>query len=159
MIGFQSAPIIIGSEAMHIPEGERAAPELSHSWRVYVKIQPSVVKSVQFRLHESFANPLVTISEPPFEIRQFGWGEFSIQIRIVLFNDERIMTNHYLVLHGASYPVISERMDSVVYKGKAVPVDPKYTFEYEGEEDEYRRIDSAINHLLDQYEHVKNEQM
>lgn len=158
-MGFQSAPIIIGSEAMHIPEDKREAPELSHSWKVYVKIQPSVVKSVQFRLHESFANPVVTISEPPFEITQFGWGEFNIQIKVVLFNDEKILTNHYLVLHGDSYPVISERMDSVVYKGRAVPADPRYTFEYEGEDNEYRRIDEALSYMMDQYEQAKSNQM
>lgn len=154
--GYNTAPILIGSEAVFVPESERSVPDLTHEWRCYVRATPGLIKAVQFRLHESFKNPYINVLQEPFQIAEKGWGEFTIQIKITLFNDEKLNTNHYLKLHGSSYPVTSEKADTVAYKGEAVPVDPAYVFEYENDDDEYRRIDDGINYVLDLLENRKS---
>lgn len=153
---FQSAPVIVGSEAHKLPAADRPFPELTHRWSCYVKVQPQMVKSVQFRLHESFVNSVLTVDKPPFQITEYGWGEFNIQIKIVLFNDEKIQTGHHLVLHGDSQPVISERFDSIVYRGEPIPIESEYNFKPEGEEEEYKRISEAIDYLIEQYDHLRS---
>jgi len=58
----------------------------------------SYIKKVQFRLHESYPNPIrgvlckftgdclnfihLVLTIPPFEVHETGWGEFEIQIKI-----------------------------------------------------------------------------
>ncbi|KAI5169800.1 YEATS domain-containing protein 4 [Pancytospora epiphaga] len=155
--GYATIPVIIGSVAEFIPENMRTLPELSHRWKCYVQIQPSLVKSVHFKLHESFVNPVKVIEHAPFEIVEQGWGEFNIQLKITLFNGEKLVTNHYLSLHSDSYPHISERIDTIVYKGNHERIDPEYNFIYEGEDDEYARISTAIADVLDLYDQAKVE--
>ena len=41
------------------------------------------VEDVVFTLHPSFQNPIKTVSSPPFEVTEVGWGEFEAGIRIV----------------------------------------------------------------------------
>lgn len=146
---YKTCPILIGSESTYIPESERLLPELTHEWRCYVKATPGLVKAVQFRLHESFKSPYINIGQHPFQIVERGWGEFTIQIKITLFNDEKVSTSHYLKLHGSSYPVISERVDTVAYKGKEVDIVPECAYRYENDDEELRRIDDAIDYVLD----------
>ncbi|ELA41347.1 uncharacterized protein VICG_01587 [Vittaforma corneae ATCC 50505] len=153
---YSTVPIIIGSEAVFVPENERAFPELTHEWKCYVKATPGVLKTVQFRLHESFKNPYINVLQEPFQISEKGWGEFTIQIKIILFNNEKINTNHYLKLHGSTYPLVSERVDTIAYKGEAVPIDPGYMFEYVDDDEEYKRIDEGINYMLELLEDRKN---
>lgn len=155
MIGYKTCPIMIGTEAILVDESERILPELSHRWRCYVKATPGLIKSVQFRLHDSFVNPYINVYESPFEFTEHGWGEFTIQIKITLFNDEKLNTNHFLKLHGNSYPLISERPDTVAYKGKEIPVDPEFDFEYINDDEEYKRIDLAIHYLVGLIESTK----
>lgn len=140
---------------MFIPENERVFPELTHEWKCYVKATPGLIKAVQFRLHESFKNPYINVFQEPFQIVEKGWGEFTVQIKITLFNDEKVNTNHYLKLHGLSYPVISEKVDTVAYKGTAIVIDPAFMYPYEKDHEEYKRIDDAINHVLDLLENQK----
>lgn len=147
MNGYNNVSILIGSESNYIAESERPFPELSHEWRCYIKATPGLVKSVQFRLHESFKNPYITVYQEPFQIIEKGWGEFTIQIKITLFNDEKASTNHYLKIHGPTYPVISERVDTVVYKGESIPIET--VFPYEKDDEEYKRIDDAVNYVLE----------
>lgn len=48
-------------------------------------MQP-VCLQVQFKLHESYTDALRTVTKPPYEITETGWGEFEIIIKIY-FND------------------------------------------------------------------------
>lgn len=41
------------------------------------------VQEVVFTLHPSFPNPVKTVTSPPFEVTEVGWGEFEAGIRIV----------------------------------------------------------------------------
>lgn len=149
MQGYNIVPIMIGSEAVIVPEEQRAFQELSHEWRCYVKATPGLVKTVQFRLHESFKNPYINVYHEPFQIIEKGWGEFTIQIKITLFNDEKVNTNHYLKLHDTHYPLVSEKVDTVAYKGDPIPVEPEFKFRYEKDDEEYKKIDDAICYMLD----------
>lgn len=143
MDGYSTCRIIIGTEATLIPEKKRIIPELTHEWKAYVRAPREVVKSVQFKLHESFANHFVT-TEYPFEMVERGWGEFTIQIKIVLFNDEKVLTSHFLKLHGEESVVVSERIDELVFKGPENEVVIE-----EDEAEEYRRIETAILKVLE----------
>jgi len=156
MNGYHTIPIIIGSRADLIDERDRTMPEISHSWKCYVIVDPKAVKEVHFKLHESFPNNLVVLTAPPYEINERGWGEFNMQIKIVLFNDDKVQASHYLVLHSDKYPVINETRDTIVYKGKKMQIDPKYSFALENESDEYERINSAISSVLSLCEKEKD---
>jgi len=149
MQGYNTAPILIGSESVIIPESERLFPELTNQWRCYVKATPGLIKAVQFRLHESFKNPYINVLQEPFQIVEKGWGEFTIQIKITLFNDEKVNTNHYLKLHGSTQPVVSEKVDTVAYRGGQIPIDPEFVYSYEKDDEEYKKIDDAINYVLE----------
>jgi YEATS domain-containing protein 4 len=155
MQGYKTCPILIGSESNFVPEVERILPELTHRWKCYVKATPGLIKAVQFRLHESFVNPYINVYEAPFEIVEYGWGEFTIQIKITLFNDEKVNTNHFLKLHGTSYPVISEKTDTVVYKGEEINLEPEFNFQFVNDDEEYKKIDLAIHYMLDLLENKK----
>jgi YEATS domain-containing protein 4 len=142
MHGYRTCRVVIGTEARFIPEDERVYPELTHEWKAYVRAPAEVVRSVQFKLHESFANQFVN-TEYPFEMQERGWGEFTIQLKIVLANDEKIVTSHFLKLHGEGDVVVNERIDEIVFRGT------ENESETCGEEiEEYKRIDSAISKLL-----------
>lgn len=41
-----------------------------------------LIKKVEFQIHESFPEPLITIEAPPFEIHNAGYGVFPITITI-----------------------------------------------------------------------------
>ena len=154
---FNAAPVIVGSEAHFLKPEERPIPELTHRWRCYVKVDPAVVKSVQFRLHESFEQPVMVADKPPFEIVNYGWGEFNIQIKCTLFNGDKIQTLHHLALHGDTNPVVSESFDTIIYKGEMVPIGEQYNFSPEGAEEEYKQIADAIEFLLSKMERDKPE--
>ena len=82
--------IVYGSEAQPFdPENrpENAPPDHTHQWRVFVKgVNDEDVsywlKKVQFKLHETYAQSVRTIEQPPFEVTETGWGEFEIQIKL-----------------------------------------------------------------------------
>lgn len=40
------------------------------------------VTKVEFELDPSFPEPVVTVSKPPFEMHEVGWGQFPINIKL-----------------------------------------------------------------------------
>ncbi len=64
------------------------------------------VKKVQFKLHESYANPNRIVSKPPYEVSETGWGEFEVQIKIHFADaaGERPVTFYHVLklFHGTS---------------------------------------------------------
>ncbi|KAF2680454.1 yeats-domain-containing protein [Lentithecium fluviatile CBS 122367] len=89
-----SRNIIIGSEAWNLPplghpDRPKNVPE-DHTkrWTVYVR-QPAGdpalttwLNKVQFKIFNTYENPLRTCEAPPFEVTETGWGGFSIDIRL-----------------------------------------------------------------------------
>ena len=56
------------------------------------------VKKVNFKLHDSYANANRTLTKPPYEVTETGWGEFEIVIKIY-FQDpsERPVTIYHIL--------------------------------------------------------------
>lgn len=95
-----SIPIVIGSIAQRLKKGITVPGEdweLSYKWGCYVRglretSSPSdpmeeqdlsfMIKKVEFQIHESFPESLITIDKHPFEIHNAGYGEFPITITI-----------------------------------------------------------------------------
>lgn len=77
---------------MAISLGKKATEFATHTWTVYLRSPTEqglgrVIKSVTFKLHESFPNPNRDVTSPPFELRESGWGEFEIVIQIHFHDD------------------------------------------------------------------------
>ena len=120
--------------------------QLTHKWCAYVRGLKEtnsssdlteeqdltfLIKKVEFQIHHSFPDPLITISEAPFEIHNAGYGEFPITITIH-FQDpyERPLEyTHQLRIEPdqdsfadtkqtqkkANAPVISERYNEITF--------------------------------------------
>lgn len=60
------------------------------------------VRRVQFKLHDSFPQPVRTCDRPPYQVTETGWGEFEVQIKIFWVTESAekpLQTFHYLKLH------------------------------------------------------------
>ncbi|KAF2732355.1 yeats-domain-containing protein [Polyplosphaeria fusca] len=89
-----SRNIIIGSEAFILPPlGDPARPkgipdDHTKRWTVYVRQpegDPSLttwLNKVQFKIFNTYENPLRTCENPPFEVTETGWGGFTIDVRL-----------------------------------------------------------------------------
>ena len=86
------------------------------------------IKKVQFKLHETYANPVRTIESPPFEVSETGWGEFEISMKIFFVpeaNEKPCSLFHFLTLHpygpdadevrAAFRPVFSFTYDELIF--------------------------------------------
>ncbi|KAH8704178.1 histone acetyltransferase subunit [Talaromyces proteolyticus] len=120
-------PFVYGSEATPFdPENRPAnAPaDHTHQWRVFVKgVNDEDVtywlKKVQFKLHETYAQSVRTVEQPPFEVTETGWGEFEIQVKLYFVPEstEKPQTVwHSLKLHpyGDDIEGKRERREKVV---------------------------------------------
>lgn len=122
-----SYPPVFGSEAQLFDPEKRPAnlpPDHTHQWRVFVKgINDEDIsywlKKVQFKLHETYAQNVRTVEEPPFEVVETGWGEFEIQIKLYFVpesNEKPQTLWHSLKLHpyGPDAEGMKERREVVV---------------------------------------------
>lgn len=83
------------------------------------------VKKIQFKLHESYGNPLRVVTKPPYEITETGWGEFEIIVKIFFIDpNERPVTLYHLlklfqsdtnVMLGKK-TVVSEFYDEMIFQ-------------------------------------------
>lgn len=143
---YSTCKITIGTRASRI---KNPLSDITHEWVAYVKAPKEIVKCVQWKLHESFTNNTV-VTEFPFELKEQGWGEFTIYIKIILHNDDRVNCSHFLKLHGEGDVVISETQDELVFRG--VENTPKPS---EEEEEEYRKVDGAINQMIRLFKEIE----
>lgn len=86
--------LVIGSEAYTLPPvGDPARPkgipdDHTKRWTVYVRQpegDPSLttwLNKVQFKIFNTYENPLRTCENPPFEVTETGWGGFTIDVRL-----------------------------------------------------------------------------
>ncbi|KAE8349671.1 yeats family-domain-containing protein [Aspergillus coremiiformis] len=120
-------PFVFGSEAQPFDPAKKppnVPADHTHQWRVYVKgVNDEDIsywlKKVQFKLHETYAQNVRTIEQPPFEVTETGWGEFEIQIKLYFVPEsmEKPQTLwHSLKLHpyGPDAEAMKERRDQVV---------------------------------------------
>lgn len=99
-------------------------PDHTHRWQIFVQgINGEDIsywlKKVQFKLHETYAQNVRTIEQPPFEVTETGWGEFEIQIKLYFVpeaNEKPQTLWHSLKLHpyGPDAEGMKERRETVV---------------------------------------------
>jgi YEATS domain-containing protein 4 len=107
--------------------GRAAVATKTHKWCLFFRGAQNeplrFVKSVEFHLHESFAEPVRVLTAPPFEVHETGWGEFETKM-VVHFVDEKeepVVLIHMLRLHTddgkppGRAPVVSEVADDIVF--------------------------------------------
>ncbi|KAF7731387.1 NuA4 histone H4 acetyltransferase complex and the SWR1 complex subunit [Apophysomyces ossiformis] len=100
-------PIYYGNIAVPLTGKRATESDHTHKWTVMVRGLNNedisyYVKKVVFRLHETYANPLRTVEQPPFELHETGWGEFEIMIKIHFHPvacEKPVTLYHHLRLH------------------------------------------------------------
>ncbi|CEP11888.1 hypothetical protein [Parasitella parasitica] len=90
--------ILVGNVSKYIPPERRdpALKQFTHKWMIYVVEPPQAkqqvgafITCVRFHLHPSYKpNDVVDVTEPPFKLTRFGWGEFPVRIQL-FFVDKR----------------------------------------------------------------------
>lgn len=120
-------PVVHGSYAKYLQD--RGTEARSHHWTVYLRPVNNAdishfIHHVDFVLHESFNPQVRRVTEMPYEVSEYGWGEFEIIIR-VFFNDtaeKPVDLYHPLRLfverteEPTLDPVISEFYDEIVFQ-------------------------------------------
>ena len=135
-------PIVYGTCAFWL--GKKADETVSHKWCIFVRGNnsediSSVIKEVSFTLHTSFTNHIRTISTPPYELYESGWGEFDIKITIYLHdpNLKSLEFVHGLKLYpflphhsqSTKKPVLSENYDEIILVNPKMDYFPKLSIE------------------------------
>lgn len=120
-------PVIYGSLAFWM--GRKADEHATHQWTLYVRGPHGedlsyFLSKVEFHLHQSFPQPVRTLTEPPYEVTEKGWGEFEALIKL-FFRDEDeapIEMKHPIKLYppgnqqlDMKTPVVHEFYDEVVF--------------------------------------------
>nr|XP_039248474.1 YEATS domain-containing protein 4-like [Styela clava] len=122
-------PIVYGNLARYFGK-KREEDGHTHTWTVYVKPYKNedmsvYVKKIQFKLHESYANPLRVVTKPPYEITETGWGEFEVVIKIffhdqveraiTLYHPIKLFQNETNIMLGKK-TVVSEWYDEMIFQ-------------------------------------------
>lgn len=72
MLGRKKISILVGNTAQKKTQDPKAAKQY-WNWQMYVKCkegnESDVIKSVQFELHETYRDPIRTVSKAPFELK------------------------------------------------------------------------------------------
>ena len=57
------------------------------------------VKKVNFKLHDSYSNANRTVTKPPYEVTETGWGEFEIVIKVYfqVGNNNNLNRGYYVL--------------------------------------------------------------
>ncbi|KAF0699359.1 Aste57867_10075 [Aphanomyces stellatus] len=122
-----SKAIAYGSVAMYL--GRKSEETKTHRWHIYVRGIANedlsyMISKVVISLHNSFANPVRVLTEPPYEVSEYGWGEFETRIQIHFQDpDEKPVDKiHMLILYppgnqiaSTKKPVVSEFYDELVF--------------------------------------------
>ncbi|XP_071482103.1 YEATS domain-containing protein 4-like [Diadema setosum] len=122
-------PIVYGNVSRYFGK-KREEDGHTHQWTIYVKPfrnedLSTYVKKIQFKLHESYANPLRVVSKPPYEVTETGWGEFEITIKIFFVdpNERPVTVYHFLKLFQSETNLMlgkktlfSEHYDELIFQ-------------------------------------------
>lgn len=121
-----TVPIVHGSVAEYL--GDDASDAKTHRWTVYVRPYHSAVIShfirhIEFHLHDSFATPVRRVSSMPYQVSEYGWGEFEVLITITFLDSaeksvELVHPLHLFHQDGSvsSRPVVVEYYDEIVFQ-------------------------------------------
>ncbi|KAG0334156.1 YEATS domain-containing protein 2 [Podila horticola] len=87
--------IVVGNVSKFLPMDKRdqRLKDFPYKWMIYVDGTPkpeditAYVSKVEFHLHESYKpNHIVTVTEPPFHLSRFAWGETQIKVRLYFYD-------------------------------------------------------------------------
>ncbi|XP_072039981.1 YEATS domain-containing protein 4-like [Amphiura filiformis] len=121
-------PIVYGNFARYFGK-KREEDGHTHQWTIYLKPfrnedMSAYVKKVQFKLHESYPNPLRVVTKPPYEVQETGWGEFEIAIKVFFIdpNERPVTMYHFLKLFQSptnltlgKKTLVSEHYDELIF--------------------------------------------
>jgi transcription initiation factor IIF auxiliary subunit len=88
--------------------------EQQFQWSVFIETEPAEfrkeIKKVIYHLHPTFPNKDVvkTNESEGFVLNAQGWGEFIITVELVLYDNRRLIVEHYLSLFSKN-----RRMETV----------------------------------------------
>ena len=100
-------PFVYGNYAEHIVYDDdiEDSDRHTHKWTLYIRGLNGedisyYIRKVEFKLHESFENPIRTVAKFPFELSETGWGEFSIQMKLFFVDsvEKPVTVTHNLTL-------------------------------------------------------------
>ncbi len=80
-------PIVFGNISRYLGK-KREEDGRTHQWTAFLRpLDPhedmsTYVRRVQFKLHDSYSNPVRIFNKPPYELTETGWGEFEIVIKV-----------------------------------------------------------------------------
>ena len=83
-------------------------------WSVFIETEPTQfkkeIKKVIYHLHPTFPNKdIVKVNQDEgFMLKAQGWGEFIITLELVLYDNRRLIAEHYLSLFSKNH-----RMETV----------------------------------------------
>merc|ERR1719375_1984375 len=104
-------PVAVGTAAFWL--GKKADEFHSHRWTVYLRSPTGedlshLLSKVVFSLHQSFAQPTRTVTQPPFEVTETGWGELQHLLKLYEDNPE--------APQNVKRPVVSEFYEEIVIR-------------------------------------------
>ena len=78
-------PVVFGTYAIY--RGKKVPQEQLYAWCCYVRGKDGediskFISKVEFELDLSFPEPVITVTKPPFEMHEVGWGQFTINIKL-----------------------------------------------------------------------------
>jgi len=126
-------PIVYGNSAKYFGK-KREEDGHTHSWTVYLKPYHNedmsvYIKKIQFKLHESYANPIRVVTKPPYEVTETGWGEFEVVIKVffhdanerplTIYHPLRLFQTENNIILGKK-PVVSESYDEMIFQDPSV---------------------------------------
>lgn len=70
------------------------------------------VKKVHFKLHESYSNANRTLTKPPYEVTETGWGEFEVVIKLHFHDPNERPVTLYHILKLFQSPIVEGEISS-----------------------------------------------
>ncbi|KAJ3238351.1 YEATS domain-containing protein 2 [Chytriomyces hyalinus] len=88
--------VVVGNVSRYIPEEKRKLSKFEFKWMIYVRGPPGnaditpFITQVRFHLHPDYApNEIIDVFAPPFTLTRYGWGEFSVRVRLYFVDPNR----------------------------------------------------------------------
>lgn len=108
---------------------DKGSEQRSHTWSVYLRPMDNVqisffIHHVDFILHESFSPSVRRVSDMPYHVSEYGWGEFDVIIRVHFRDPAEKPVDLYHPLRlfpegggePTDKPVVSEFYDEIVFQ-------------------------------------------
>ncbi|KAM7536989.1 hypothetical protein Aperf_G00000069295 [Anoplocephala perfoliata] len=106
-------PIVFGNISRYLGK-KREEDGRTHIWTAFIRpFDPNddisaYIRRVQFKLHESYSNPIRTVTKPPFEVTETGWGEFDIVMKVFFIDPSTkpLTINHLIKLFHCDHEIM-----------------------------------------------------